>query len=69
MFVILQHVSDIEVNLQDIELAYLLFNIFWTLKLNPVSKMTIFQQPREPKGSKNVEKINICLREVEHWRR
>ena len=56
MFVILQHVSDIEVNLQDIELAYLLFNIFWTLKLNPVSKMPIFQQPRELKGSKNVEK-------------
>jgi hypothetical protein len=47
MFVILQHVSDIEVNLQDIELAYLLFNIFWTLKLNPVSKMPIFLQPRE----------------------
>jgi hypothetical protein len=69
MFANLHHVSDIEVNLQDIELAYLLFNIFWTLKLNPVSKMPIFQQPRELKGSKNVEKINTCLREVEHWRR
>ena len=69
MFVILQHVSDIEVNLQDIELTSLLFNIFWTLKLNPVSKMQIFQQPRELKGSKNVEKINTCLREVGHWRR
>jgi hypothetical protein len=71
MFVIVQHVSDIEIN-SDIELVYystyfrhwsyfrnwtcIFFNIFWTLKLNPVSNMPIFQQSWELEGSKNVGK-------------